>query len=182
MSDVSELAGFQHDMRRGYLGGATGVITSGLVWFAAGMVAYFIGPGNAIWTLFIGAGFIVPVSNLIDRALGAPGKHAPGNRLAPLALETTVSMLMCLPLAYGLSLHNIDWFFPAVMMIIGGRYLVFATIYGNRAYWLLGAALGIGALLAFRLGLPPHAAAWVGSGIELVFGTALLVAQRRARA
>lgn len=86
---MSELAGFQHDMRRGYLGGATGVITSGLVWFAAGLVAYSIGPRNAIWTLFIGAGLIVPVSNLIDRALGAPAtaraRGRPGRPEKPVA-------------------------------------------------------------------------------------------------
>lgn len=176
------LAEFQEDMRRGYLWGAPGIMTSGLVWLAAGLVAYLDHPRNAIWTLFVGAAFIVPVSNRIDRAFGAPGKHTAGNRLAALAMETTVFMLMCLPLAYGLSLYRIEWFFPAVLMIIGGRYLVFATIYGTSAYWLLGALLGVGALSAFKLGLPPHSSALVGAGIELVFGAVLLAAKRpRAR-
>lgn len=178
---MDDFAGYQQDMRRGYLGGATGVITSGVVWLAAGLVAWFVDAGTAIWTLFIGAAFIFPVSNLVDRALGAPGKHSPGNRLAPLAMETTVLMLMGLPLAYGLTLHNMNWFFPAVMMIIGGRYLTFATLYGLRAYWLLAAALGVAALLAFRLAWPPHVAALAGSAIELVFGAVLLASQRRGR-
>lgn len=177
---MNTVAEFQDDMRRGYLWGATGVMTSGLVWLAAGLVAYFDHPRNAIWTLFVGAAFIVPVSNLIDRALGAPGKHSAGNRLAALAMETTVFMLMCLPLAYGLSLFRIEWFFPAVLMIIGGRYLAFATIYGTPVYWLLGALLGVGALLAFMLAFPPHVSALVGAGIELAFGAVLLAAKRRA--
>jgi hypothetical protein len=177
---MNTLAEFQDDMRRGYLWGATGVMTSGLVWLAAGLVAYFDDPRNAIWTLFVGAAFIVPVSNLIDRALGAPGKHSAGNRLAALAMETTVCMLMCLPLAYGLSLFRMEWFFPAVLMIIGGRYLVFATIYGTPVYWLLGALLGVGALSAFMLASPPHVSALVGAGIELTFGAVLLAAKRRA--
>lgn len=176
---MSALDQFQADMRRGYLWGATGIIASGLVWLAAGLVAYVVDPRKAIWTLFIGAGLIVPVSNLIDRALGAPGRHSPGNRLAALAMETTVFMLMCLPLAYGLSLYRIEWFFPAVMMIIGGRYLVFATVYGSRVYWLLGAALGLGAMLAVGMGAPPHIGAWIGSGIELVFGAVLLATRGR---
>lgn len=171
---MQTLAEFQQDMRRGYIWGATGIMTSGLVWLAAGLVAYFNDPRNAIWTLFIGAAFIVPVSNLIDRAFGAPGKHTQGNRLSALALETTVFMLMCLPLAYGLSLYRIEWFFPAVLMIIGGRYLVFGTVFGTFLYWLLGAALGIGAIAAYRFAFPPHQAALLGAAIELVFGAALL--------
>lgn len=175
---MNTLPEFQEDMRRGYLWGATGIMTSGLVWLAAGLVAYFDQPRNAIWTLFVGATLIVPISNLIERALGAPGKHTAGNRLAALAMETTVFMLMCLPLAYGLSLYRIEWFFPAVLMIIGGRYLVFATIYGTPAYWLLGALLGVGALSAFKLGFPPYFSALVGAGIELLFGSILLAAKR----
>ena len=170
---------FQEDMRRGYLWGATGIITSGLVWLAAGLTASFHDPRHAIWVLFIGAGFIVPVSNFVDRLLGAAGQHAPGNRLSALALETTVFMLMCLPLAYGLSLHRIEWFFPAVLMIIGGRYLCFGTVYGTPIYWLLGGALGAGAMLLHVLAAPPHLSALLGAAIELVFGAALLVLKRR---
>lgn len=176
---MQTLADYQDDMRRGYLWGATGIMTSGLVWLMAGSVAYLKDPRAAIWVLFIGAGFIVPVSNLVDRLLGAPGKHASGNRLSVLALETTVLMLMCLPLAYGLSLYRIEWFFPAVLMIIGGRYLTFATIYGTPIYWALGGLLGLAALLTFFSAAPPHQSALLGGAIELVFGAALLVAKRR---
>jgi hypothetical protein len=176
---MQSLAGFQEDMRRGYLWGATGIMTSGLVWLAAGLVAYFNDARNAIWVLFIGAGFIVPISNLIDRILGAPGKHSQGNRLSVLALETTVFMLMCLPLAYGLALYRIEWFFPAVLMVIGGRYITFGTIYGTPIYWLLGAVLGVGAILAFVQAVPPHVSALLGAAIELVFGAVLLALKRR---
>ena len=108
----------------------------------------------------------------------APGKHSAGNQLAKLALETTVLMLMCLPLAYGLAHFRIEWFYPAVLMIVGGRYLTFATIYGTRLYWLLGALLGVGGYLGFALGFPPHVTALLGASIELAFGSILLVAKR----
>lgn len=177
---MQTLADFQADMRRGYLWGATGIMTSGFVWLVAGFVACFHDPRAAIWTLFIGASFIVPVSNLVDKLLGAPGKHSKGNRLSALALETTVFMLMCLPLAYVLSIFRINLFFPAVMMIIGGRYVTFGTVYGTPLYWILGGLLGLGAFASLALALPPHMAAWVGAGIELVFGAWLLVAKRKA--
>ena len=73
---MNTLNDFQQDMRRGYLWGATGIMTSGVVWLTAGLVACVSLPQHAIWTLFIGASFIVPVSNLIDRALGAAGMGA----------------------------------------------------------------------------------------------------------
>lgn len=177
---MDTLADFQQDMRRGYLWGATGIITSGLVWLIAGLVACFSLPQYAIWTLFIGASFIVPVANLLDRALGAAGKHSAGNKLAPLAMESTVFMLMCLPLAYGLSLFRMEWFFPAVLMIIGGRYLLFATVYGTPLYWLLGGSLGAAAVIAYQFVFPPYVAALTGAGIELLFGAVLLAMKRRS--
>ena len=176
---MHKLAEFQQDMRVAYLRGATGITTSGLVWLAAGLVAYVDEPSRAVWTLFLGAMFIVPVSNLIDRVFGAPGKHTAGNRLGWLAMESTVFMIMCLPLAYGLSLFKIEWFFPAVLMIIGGRYLIFATVFGTRVYWLLGSILGAAAVVAFKFAFPPHASAFLGAAIELVFGIVLLAVQRR---
>lgn len=175
---MSTLFEFQADMRRAYIWGATGIVTSGVVWLAAACVAYLHDPRVAVWTLFIGAAFIAPVSNLLDRALGASGKHASGNPLARLAMESTVFMLMCLPLAYALSLQRMEWFFPAVLMIIGGRYLTFASMFGTRIYWVLGALLGLVAVLGFRFSLPPHATAFAGASAEILFGLLLLFRKR----
>ena len=165
-------------MRRSYIWGATGIMTSGSVWLVAGLVAYLKDPRLSVWVLFIGAGFIVPISNALDKLLGASGKHSRGNPLSALAMESTVFMLMCLPLAYGLGQQKMEWFFPAVLMIIGGRYLVFSSIYGTRLYWLLGGLLGAGGYAGYALGLPPHTSAFIGAGIELVFGAVTLVARR----
>lgn len=176
---MDRLTEYQADMRRGYLWGSTGIMTSGLVWLVAAVVAFVYPPQYAVWTLFIGASFIVPVANLLNRLLGAAGKHSEGNKLAALALESTVFMLMCLPLAYALSLYKMEWFFPAVLMIIAGRYLTFASIYGTRWYWLLGALLGAVALVAFKLAFSPALAALAGALTELVFGTVLLWVKRQ---
>jgi hypothetical protein len=93
-------------------------------------------------------------------------------------MESTVWMLMCLPLAYALSLYRLEWFFPAVLMVIGGRYLSFATVYGTRLYWMLGALLGSVALLGVVFWLPPHATAFGGAAVEIVFGLWLLARKR----
>ena len=67
-----------------------------------------------------------------------------------------------------------------VLMIIGGRYVTFGTIYGTALYWMLGAALGAAAMAAAMLSLPPHLSAFLGAAIELVFGAVLLALKRRA--
>lgn len=123
---MSNLAALQKDMRQGYLWGATGIIVSGLVWLAAALVAYSYGPTRAIWTLFIGAAFIHPLSIVIGRVLGAAGKHSAGNGLARLAMESTVSMIMCLTLAYGLSLppHASAFLGAAIEIAFGTALLV----------------------------------------------------------
>ena len=79
-------------------------------------------------------------------------------------------MLICIPLAFGLSLQHTEWFFQAMLMIIGGRYLTFASMYGNRLYWILGAVLGIAAYLLLIFRIQSFGSAITGSLIELTFG------------
>jgi hypothetical protein len=119
--DLTTLAAAQRDMRSAYLGGAPGVLVSGLVWAVAGCVATWISPERAVWALFAGGMFIHPVAVLCTRLLGRSGRHTPGNPLAGLAMATTFRMIMMLPLAYGVSLLRIDLFFPAMLLVIGGR-------------------------------------------------------------
>jgi hypothetical protein len=164
--DISEA---QRDMRAGYLSGAPGILASSIAWAAATGAAILASPQQAIWVLFIGGMLIHPAGLLIGKVLGASVTHTKGNPLAGLAGANTIWMIACLPLAYVASLQMIEWFFPAMLLIIGGRYLTFGTLYGMRFYWVLGLAL-VGA--GFGLGvLAPASAisAGVGSAIELVF-------------
>ncbi|MFN9452428.1 MAG: DUF7010 family protein [Rubrivivax sp.] len=70
--------------------------------------------------------------------------------------------------------------FPAVPMVIGGRYVTFGTVYGTPMYWLLGASLGAAALFSYVLVLPPHQSALLGAAVEVVFGAVLLAVKRNA--
>lgn len=172
---TSTLAVLQQDMRRGYLWGASGIVASGTVWLIAAYVALIRTPSAAVWTLLLGATAIVPVAQLTNRLLGATGRHTPGNPLAGLAMEGTIWMIASLPAAYALSREHVEWFFPAVMMVIGGRYLTFATLYGTRLYWALGALLGTAAYGSVAWQATPQIAAALGGGIEVLFGLGLLL-------
>ncbi len=177
--ELATIAAAQRDMRLGYMGGAPGALVSGLVWIASGCVAMSISPQRAVWALFIGGVFIHPVSVLLGRLLGCTGRHSRGNPLGALAMATTFWMIMALPLAYGVSLLRIDLFFPAMLLVIGGRYLCFQTLYGNRLYWVLGGVLGLAGygLAAANAAVP--LSAFVGGVIEVLFAALLMVGARR---
>lgn len=167
--DISEA---HRDMRVGYLSGAPGILASSLAWAAATGTAALASPQQAIWVLFIGGMLIHPAGLLIGKMLGASVTHTRGNPLAGLIGANTIWMIACLPLAYIASMQMIEWFFPAMLLIIGGRYLTFGTLYGMRLYWVLGFAL-IGA--GFGLGVlapAPVMSAGVGAALEFVFAIA----------
>lgn len=169
----------QRDMRHGYLDGGAGVLASSLVWLAAAGVALTRSSDASIATLFIGGMFIHPLGVLIAKALRAPGRHTSGNPLGTLALETTIPMVLALPLVYAASRLNIAWFFPAMLFVIGPRYLSFATMYGLRLYWAFGAALAAAGYALYASGASFAAGAFTGAGIELLFAGIILMGARR---
>lgn len=174
------IADAQLDMRIAYYDGAPGILCSGLVWLIAGMVALNVSAKQAVWALLIGGMFIHPAAVLLNKMLGRSGKHHPSNPLASLAMASTFWMIMCLVLAYGVSMLRIEWFFPAVLLIIGGRYMTFATLYGMRIYWAIGIALGAAAYPLFAYHASPATGALAGGAIEVGFAVAVFLMSGRA--
>lgn len=172
----------QQDMRHAYFGGAPGILASALAWLVAGIVAMHGSAERAVWALFIGGMFIHPLGVLLAKALGRPGAHARGNPLGVLALEGTVLLMLCLPLAFAISLFRVEWFFPAMLLVIGGRYLTFSTLYGMRLYWGCGAALAIAAFALPALHVSPPLSAISGAAIELIFAVLVFAMERGAAA
>lgn len=169
----------QSDMRRGYYSGAAGILASALAWAVAAGTAALVSPQKAIWVLLVGGALIHPVGLLFCRMLGAPGSHAKGNPLGLLAGASTFWLIFCLPLAYGLGLQKPAWFFAAMLLIIGGRYLVFATLFGMRLYWALGLALAAAGFMLAWLGQPAVVIVTAGAAIEAGFGAVGIAQHRR---
>lgn len=169
----------QTEMRHAYFGGGPGMLTSAAAWAAAAVATVQLSPQRAIWVLFAGGMLIHPVAVLLCRAAGRPGSHSKGNPFGGLALAGTVWMILCLPLAYGVSLQRMEWFFPAMLLVIGGRYLTFSTMYGRRIYWVCGFALAGAGYVLGRMGASPTLGAAAGAGIEAAFALAILQASLR---
>jgi hypothetical protein len=172
------LAQAQADMRRGYYGGAPGILASGSVWLTAGLASILASDMVAILSLLIGGALIHPLAMLGSRLLGRSGAHSKGNPLALLAIESTLWMFAGIAIAFAMHILRLEWFFPAMLLVIGGRYLTFQTLYGLRIYWLFGATL-CAAGLALALNRSPVAlSALTGAGIELIFAVATFVRMR----
>lgn len=171
----------QQDMKNGYGYGSVGVIVSGIVWLISSLAVNFYSSKNGIWTLMIGGMLIFPVANLIGKLIGLKGGHDKNNPLAKLTMEGTIWMIMCIPLAYGLSLMKAEWFFQGMLMIIAGRYLTFATVYGVRIYWVLGAMLGVAAYILFKLEATAFISALTGGLIEIILGTIIYISYYKTR-
>jgi hypothetical protein len=158
----------QKDMRYGFFGGGIGMFISGVVWLLSGIVALNGEFNQAIWSLLIGGVLISPISRVITKVLGRSNKGAHGNPLISLAMEGTIWLIFCLPLAYTISLANPLWFFPAMLLVIGGRYLTFSTMYGMRIYWVCGLLLAVASVALVKLNVPFSIQPFIGALIEIV--------------
>jgi hypothetical protein len=169
----------QDQMRHAYYDGAPGILVSGIIWLAAAGVCYLVGVNKAVWTLLIGGALIHPMSMLVTKAMGRPAKTDQANALNVLAAASTIWLIVCCAMAYGLFLLKPVLFFPALMASIGSRYLIFASVFGRSMFWALGASLIVAANLCLFAGLTPVIAAGIGGLIEVLF--AFLVFSRAVK-
>ncbi|WP_374191822.1 DUF7010 family protein [Spirosoma foliorum] len=58
-------------------------------------------------------------------------------------------------------------------LIIGGRYLTFRTLYGNKLYWVLGGLLGLSAYGLFITNMQPLVTTLMVGFIEVMFSVVL---------
>lgn len=162
----------QDDLSAAYVGGAPGVLVSGLVWFVAGGVWLYAGLRPGFFALFFGGMAIVPLGLAIARALRAP-KVDPGNPLQRLGLESTFILFAGILIAYGLLRAAPALVFPVMAITIGARYFVFRTLYDEPLFWALAAALiAVGGAAVAGVGWPGNLAFVVGA-VEVLFWLAL---------
>lgn len=171
----------QQDMKHAYYGGGPGMLVSGLVWLLAGLLAWQVSAMAGVLAFFIGGMFIFPLGMLFSKILKRPGKHAQDNPLSALALESTMLLFAGLFIAYVVMLVQMNWFFPVMLMVVGVRYLIFQTLYGMRAYWLIGAVMAFTGMFSIILNAPFVWGALIGSLIELIGATWLMVLAKQTK-
>lgn len=171
----------QLEMRDAFYDGAPGVMVSGLVWANAALICYLWGVEKGIWALLIGGVVISPAADILTRFLGRSASPPNGNPLTALAVASTVWLIVCCAMAFGLSLYSPILFFPAMMAVIGCRYMVFSTIFNLATYAVLGCVLLVAAVAAIWLRLEPYQSASLGSFIEISCAVVMFRSSHRTR-
>ena len=76
------------------------------------------------------------------------------------------SMLLLVPVGY----YRLNWFFPALMILLGAHYLPFATLYGMRMFlFLAGILIAMGIIIALWFSATFSLGAWLGGLILFAF-------------
>ena len=82
-------------------------------------------------------------------------------------------MILGIVIAIGVAFHKLEWFFPAMLLVIGGRYFTFSTLYGMKLYWAFGATLVIAAFALWAFKALVLSGAWTGPVIVYAFRLAI---------
>jgi hypothetical protein len=136
-------------MRYAFMGGFAGQLISGLIWLAAAALASWFSPVAGMATLFFGSMGIFPLTQLLIRLIGRPGKVSPQNGLWSLGSQVAFTVPLNFLLVGAATLYRENWFFPAAMVAVGTHYLPFITLYGLKIFGILaGLLVIIGASLA----------------------------------
>lgn len=128
------------------------------------------GPLIGAVILFVGGFFIYPVTAGACRILGNPGTVPADNPLKEASLTIPIVGPMAIPVAAAAGLYDVNWIYPAFMVIIGAHYLPFSHLYGMRVFLPLGAAMW-GAGLAIAVWMPAFpvvGAIFTGAALLLV--------------
>lgn len=140
----------QREMRSAFLGGFAGQLVSGLIWLVAAGLGTWLSPLTGMAALFFGSMGIFPLTQLVVRLLGRPGKVSPQNGLWALGSQVALTVPLNFLLVGAATLYREEWFFPAAMVVIGSHYLPFITLYGMKLFGFLAALLvvaGVGLAL-----------------------------------
>lgn len=155
-----EIRTAQQDVRTTFLHGSVGQIVSGLIWLVSAALGTWVSERSAILLLvFVGA-FIFPLTQLILRLLGRSAGLPKGHPMNPLAMQVAFILPLSLPVIGAAALSNVNWLYPAFMLVLGTHYMPFIFLYGMWEFGLLSAVL-IGGSVVIGL-LLPNSFSWGG--------------------
>jgi hypothetical protein len=122
-------------------------------------------------------------SELLVRTVGSRLRLDSRNSLPQLGMQVAFVLPLSMPLLLPVGLYRLNWFYPALMILLGAHYLPFVFLYGMRMFAVLAACLwGGGFIIAMYL---PHSfgiGAWYTGIILLIFaavGKALVDKERQ---
>jgi hypothetical protein len=175
----------QREMRTAFLGGFAGQFVSGIIWLIAAALGTWLSPAAGMTALFFGSMGIFPLTQMVVRLFGRPGKVSPDNGLWSLGSQIAFTVPLNFLLVGAATLHREHWFFPAAMIVVGTHYLPFITLYGMNMFGILagllvaiGAGLGLYGSEVYSLG------GWITAIVLIAFafiGRHLVILEEKQR-
>ena len=160
----------QWEIRTRFVGGFYGQLVAGILWLTSAGLAVWRGPRASIIMLVVGGFLIFPATELLIRASGERAPVRSANALRSLGMQIAFVLPLSMPLLVPVGLYRLNWFYPAMMILLGAHYLPFVFLYGMRMFAVLAALLlGGGTLIAMYFSASFSIGAWYTGIILLVF-------------
>jgi hypothetical protein len=175
----------QREVRSVYIGGFVGQLVLSVIWLVSAALGTWSTPRSSILAVVIGGFFSFPLLQLMLRLAGRRVRVSPENPFHWLGMQVAFvlpfSMLLLLPVG----LYRLNWFFPALMILVGAHYLPFATSYGMRMFLFLAAILiAMGIVIALYFPETFSLGAWVTAVVLFIFawiGRSIATAEAKAQ-
>ncbi|MGH8229255.1 MAG: DUF7010 family protein [Steroidobacteraceae bacterium] len=175
----------QREMRIRFSGGFYGQCVSGLLWLVSASLATWSTPRAAITTLVVGGFFIFPVTELLIRVSGRQNQLSVRNSLRHLGMQIAFVLPVTMPLLLPVGLYRLNWFYPAMMILLGAHYIPFVFLYGMRMFAVLASlVVGSGLVIALYGSSSFSAGAWYTGAMLALFavvGRTIVLRETRAR-
>lgn len=160
----------QHEARSVFIGGFWGQLVSSIIWLASAALGSWGTPKASILTVIIGGFFIFPLTQMMLRLSGRRSSLSRENPFNSLGMQVAFVLPFSMLLLVPVGLYNLNWFFPALMVLLGAHYLPFATLYGMRIFlFLAGILIAAGVVIACYFSRTFSLGAWVTGLVLFVF-------------
>ena len=174
-----DLRDAQNEVRRVFVGGAFGQIITGAIWLLSAALATWASRPVGIIALVLGGMVIFPLTQLVLKLAGRRASLSRENPLGRFSQLAVFAMMATFPLIYLAARHDLNWFYPAFMIVVGAHYVMFIHLYGMWQYGVLAAGLvggGVALIVlrsaAFALG------GWRAGAALVVFGVVIWTTSR----
>ena len=173
----------QREVRTVFIGGFWGQLVSSSIWLASAALGSWVAPRAAILALVAGGFCIFPVTLLLLRLTGGPASLSRDNPLGNLGMQIAFTLPMTMLVLVPATAFRLNWFYPALMVLLGAHYLPFVFLYGMRMFAFLCALLiSGGVVIALYFSESFSLGGWTSGVILFIFawiGRASVQTERR---
>ncbi len=113
---------------------------------------------------------IYPMTRLLLYLMSRPSSLPKRHPMNALGMQVAFVLPFCLPLVFAATAYRQNWFYPALMIVLGAHYLPFIFMYGMWQFGVLAALLiSSGLLIGMYLPSTFSLGGWSTALMLLVF-------------